>query len=215
MAPNVGTRYTTAAEAYEALKPLKATATSTDFIPPISIPWKLVGVSMVGAILGTAIGIVAHSHFPPAKEIVEDTNISNISEAVEWYKKGRKLAVTKEYQEALKTFDRAIALRPKYAEAWANRCWALTNLGEYEEGLVSCDRALDITPNYAWAMGYRALALLELKRPSEAILTLDRRLEIQSRHSWSWVLRGRAQIKLKQYQEASTFEWRCRDRRLP
>ena len=66
--------------------------------------------------------------------------------------------------EALASYDRALALRPDYAEALNNRGNALQELKRYDEALASYDRALTLRPDYAEALNNRGNALQELKR---------------------------------------------------
>ncbi len=217
--PNVSYRYSSAALALSALQPLsvRASLAANNFalpLPlgkspgdssggsPVAIPWKLVAVSFVGTVLGVGMSFGAYSLLCPSMTEGKQPNVASLAEGVEWYRKGRKLAVKKEYKAALEAYDEAIALNPEHANAWANRCWALNKLEQYESALVACDRALEIVPNHSWAMGRKALALFELERLEEALQTLDRSLSIRSRDYWSWGLRGRVQLKLKQYHGA-------------
>jgi tetratricopeptide (TPR) repeat protein len=48
--------------------------------------------------------------------------------------------------EALASYDRALAVRPQYAEALSNRGITLQNLKRFDEALVSYDRALAVRP---------------------------------------------------------------------
>jgi protein O-GlcNAc transferase len=70
----------------------------------------------------------------------------------------------KRYEEALTSYDRAIAIKPDYAEAYYNRGNALQELKRLEEALASYDRAIEIKPDYAEAYSNRGNALKELKR---------------------------------------------------
>ena len=58
--------------------------------------------------------------------------------------------------EALASLDRALAIKPDYADALANRGNALIDLGRAEEALASYDKALAINP--ALAHGAEALS---------------------------------------------------------
>ncbi|NQE52135.1 Photosystem I assembly protein Ycf3, partial [ANME-1 cluster archaeon GoMg3.2] len=53
------------------------------------------------------------------------------------------------YEEALKAIDKAIVLKPDYAEAWNNRGVALDDLGRYEEALKAFDKAIELKPDDA------------------------------------------------------------------
>ena len=58
------------------------------------------------------------------------------------------------------SYDRALALRPDYAEALYNRGVTLHELKRFEEALASYDRALTLRPDYAEAHQNEALCRL-------------------------------------------------------
>jgi tetratricopeptide (TPR) repeat protein len=70
---------------------------------------------------------------------------------------------------ALASYDRALELRPDYAEALLNRGNPLHELEQCEEVLASYDRALKLRPDYAEALFNRSNTLHELKRFEEAL----------------------------------------------
>ena len=73
----------------------------------------------------------------------------------------------KQPQAALESYDRAIALRPDYAEAFNNRGNALLDLKQPQAALESYDRAIALKPDYAEAFNNRgnALRILSNHRP--------------------------------------------------
>ena len=64
--------------------------------------------------------------------------------------------------EALASYDEAVALRPDRAEARYNRGGALQGLGRLEEALASYEEALAIKANHVEALVNRGVALREL-----------------------------------------------------
>ena len=63
------------------------------------------------------------------------------------YNRGVTLKALKRFEEALASYDRALAVRPDYAEAFSNRGNTLQELKRFEEALASFDRALKLRPN--------------------------------------------------------------------
>jgi tetratricopeptide (TPR) repeat protein len=51
------------------------------------------------------------------------------------------------YEEAVKSYDEAIAIQSNKHEAWINRGIALTKLQRYKEALASYNQAITIQPN--------------------------------------------------------------------
>ena len=61
--------------------------------------------------------------------------------------KGYSLAELGRQEEAVASFDRAIALDRDYADAWAGGGYSLAELGGWEEAVVSFDRAIALKPD--------------------------------------------------------------------
>ena len=85
----------------------------------------------------------------------------------------------KRFDEALASYDRALAVQPNYAEALSNRGWTLHELKRFEEALASYDRALAVRPDYAEALSNGGTALYELKRFEEALASYDKALAVR------------------------------------
>src|SRR5262249_26828244 len=79
----------------------------------------------------------------------------------------------------LASYDRALALKPDYAEAHSNRGVALCALGRPDEALASFDRALAIRPDAAGALVNRGNALADMKRNDEAVTWHERAIAIK------------------------------------
>src|SRR6185437_14878935 len=64
------------------------------------------------------------------------------------------------FEEALASYDRALALRPDFAEALSNRGNALRELDRFEEAMASFERAIALRPDFAEAHFNAAHCLL-------------------------------------------------------
>jgi len=102
---------------------------------------------------------------------------------------------------ALYPADRAIELKPDYAEAWCNRGNALNDLKRHGEALSSYDRAIELKPDCAEAWSNRGVALNYLKRHEEALASYDRAIELKPDYAEAWYDRGNALIDLKRHEE--------------
>ncbi|MFZ0693638.1 MAG: tetratricopeptide repeat-containing glycosyltransferase family protein, partial [Alphaproteobacteria bacterium] len=100
-------------------------------------------------------------------------------------------------EEALASYDRALAIRPDYADALYSRGITLCDLKRPEEALASYDRALAIRPDHAEALNNRGITLCDLKRPEEALASFDRALAIGPDHAEALNNRGNALLDLK------------------
>jgi predicted TPR repeat methyltransferase len=83
----------------------------------------------------------------------------------------------------LESYDRAIALRPDYAEAFTNRGIVLAELDRPEEALQSYERAVAIAPDYAEAFYNRGNALRDLCRIEDAAESYERAIALVPEHA--------------------------------
>ncbi|HEY1311446.1 MAG TPA: tetratricopeptide repeat protein, partial [Pseudolabrys sp.] len=123
---------------------------------------------------------------------------------------GLILDALKRYDEAVASFDQALKLKSKYAEAHNNRGATLVTLGRGEEGLESCRKALAIKPDYVEAHYNAGTALRVLGRYEEALKSFDRALALRPNYFKAHNNRGAVLEGLKWYDEALA----CYDRAL-
>jgi tetratricopeptide (TPR) repeat protein len=108
----------------------------------------------------------------------------------------------KRVDEALASCDRAITIKPDYAEANSNRGITLKELKRLDEALASYDRAIILKPDYAEASYNRSITLQELKRLDEALVSYDRAIALKPDYAEAYSNRGNALKDLKRVDEA-------------
>ena len=118
------------------------------------------------------------------------------------YNRGLALREAGRFQEALASYDRALALDPNHPGAHNNRAVALQDLDRVEEALASYDRALGINPNLSEAHHGRANALHRLRRFEEALASYDRSLELSPGRAAAFSHRGVVLHALNRHEEA-------------
>ena len=110
-------------------------------------------------------------------------------------------------ETAVASFDRALKVRPHYAEALSNRGLTLHELTRYDDALASFDDALKVQPNHAEALFNRGLSLHQLKRFEEAVASFDGALKVRPDYVEALSNRGNVLRELKRYGEAlASFE---------
>ena len=118
-----------------------------------------------------------------------------------WHNRGVILAELRRLEEAVDSFDKALAIQST-AEAWTNRGAALLNLMRLEEALCSFDKALAIKPAFVGALYNRGNALMELERYPEAVAAFDNML-VQAPNSFeAWNNRGAALHEIKRFADS-------------
>ena len=105
-------------------------------------------------------------------------------------------------QEALLSFEQAIAIKPDYYDAWLNRGIVLNLKKKYEEALLSYDRAIQIEFDSYIAWLQKGAILFRQKKYKEALLSFERAIEIEPNLHIGWFNRGVILNDQKKYEEA-------------
>ena len=107
-------------------------------------------------------------------------------------------------QEAVTSYEKAIQLKPDYAEAYCNRGVALQELGKLDEAVASNSKAIQLKPEYAEAYFNRGNALHELDRLDEAVASYEKAIQLRPDYAKAYYNRGVTLKDLGQLQEAVT-----------
>ena len=81
-------------------------------------------------------------------------------------------------EEASEKFDKALAVNPKSAIAWAGKGVALINMKRHEEAMDCFDKSILIDPKVAFAWEGKGIALMGLGRHRDAVPFFDMALNI-------------------------------------
>ncbi|MEG4282701.1 tetratricopeptide repeat protein [Microcoleus sp. A006_D1] len=192
-------RYSSAGETLEAIKELKNCFSGTvPVLPPVAAknPHKprrklyfkigaiasLIGITIIASIYGV--------------------NTFNSANATDLHNRGITLYNLSKFEEALAAYDRAITLRPDYAEVWQEKAKTLYELKKYKESQSAYDKAIELKPEYLEAWTGRGYALDKLQQSKEAIASFDNALKIQPDYPAAWEGRGDALLDSQRYEEA-------------
>src|SRR5258708_4710065 len=106
-----------------------------------------------------------HGRFEEGAELARKSLDSDPNQARSHVILGRALHALGFHDDALASFDRAIAQAPELAPAHANRADVLSKIGRNAEALDSYDRALALAPDSIAVWMTRGVALIPLTRP--------------------------------------------------
>jgi protein O-GlcNAc transferase len=95
---------------------------------------------------------------------------------------GNVLAAQNRRDEALASFDKALAARPDLFEALFNRANLLLELKRAEEALKNYDRVIALRPDFASGWNNRGTALRNLQRLDEALASFSRAAALSPAH---------------------------------
>jgi tetratricopeptide (TPR) repeat protein len=116
--------------------------------------------------------------------------------------RGNTYQLMEHYEEALKDFDLAIELDPKYGSAIANRGRTYHLMGRYEEALKDFDLAIELNPKDNRAFSLRGRTYRRMKHYEEALKDFDMAIELDPKYTWSIASRGQTYRSMKRYEEA-------------
>jgi tetratricopeptide (TPR) repeat protein len=116
--------------------------------------------------------------------------------------RGNTLKSLGRFEEALASYDSALAFDSGFLPAWNNRGVILKKLNRLEQALVSYDRALALNPDLAIVLTNRANVANELGRVAEALSGYDRALALNPGEADAANGRGNVMRKLDRIPEA-------------
>jgi tetratricopeptide (TPR) repeat protein len=122
--------------------------------------------------------------------------------AVDWFKKGVRGYRTKNYQDAMKAYDKAIEIDPNYAGAYAGRASIYNQWGKHAQALQESEQAVKIDPNLAWGFNTRGYAQIGLLNYPKGIEDLNKAMELAPKYAWPYCNRSWAYFMLKNYHQA-------------
>jgi tetratricopeptide (TPR) repeat protein len=133
-------------------------------------------------------------------QVLKETEITQKSQ--DFFNEGTDYFVKEKYEQAIASYDKAIAIKADYHEAWDNRGSALDDLQRYSEAIASYDRAIAIKPDYYYSWHNRGVSLEKLQSYPEAIESYDKAIDIKPDYYNSWHGRGVSLENLQSYSEA-------------
>ena len=115
---------------------------------------------------------------------------------------GRILNLLDRHQDALESYEKALAINPDHPAALMNYAGTLLSLHLPDKALPLLDRLLRLDPNSSIALHNRCIALIDLTRYEEAIAETDKLLARDKKDPEAWSKRGIAFARLQRYDDA-------------
>ena len=122
--------------------------------------------------------------------------------ALRLYNQGNTLIEAGEFESAISAFDRALANRNDFAQAWTNRGFAQGKLNRHPEKFSSCVRATEVAPEFAEAWNCRGLALFDLQQYESALEEYNRAIAVDADFYRGWFNKGQVLLRMGRPREA-------------
>ena len=118
-----------------------------------------------------------------------------------WFSVGY-LAMDEDPKGSVLANDRAIRLKPDYAEAYNNRGAAKHELGRHEDAMADYNEAIRLKPDYAEAYRNRSAAKGSLGRHEDAMADYNEAIRLKPDYAEAYRNRGAAKGSLGQHEDA-------------
>jgi tetratricopeptide (TPR) repeat protein len=93
-------------------------------------------------------------------------------------KRGLEYQESEDQQSARDMFDRALAIKPEYAEAWNRRALLFFNDGKYDEAIADLESTITYEPRHFGAWIGLGMIFESIERPEAALKAYRKALEI-------------------------------------
>lgn len=134
--------------------------------------------------------------------IVEETDSDLAARA--WFSVGYLYSQEGEPEKAIPAYDKAIYLRPDYAEAYNNRGASNGELGQYDAAITDLNEAIVLDPNDAEAYYNRGIVHFTRDEYESAYADFDKAIRLKPTHIRAFINRGSSRARLGQYDAAIT-----------
>jgi len=155
------------------------------------------------ALYSLAVILLRRSEAPAALDLLAPAAAQGIGFAPVWFAHGTALQGLGRREEALASYDQALALQPDYTEVLINSGVLLRELHRHGQALERFNRVLITKPDHETALANCAVLLTEFKRSEDAQRMLERLLVINPDYDYG--------LGLLAYERLHVCDWRDAD----
>jgi tetratricopeptide (TPR) repeat protein/tRNA A-37 threonylcarbamoyl transferase component Bud32 len=119
-------------------------------------------------------------------------------------RRGLAHAATRNYEQAMVAYTKAIQLDPHYAEVYINRSTAHLLMENYGQAVADCNQALELAPDFVAAYTNRGIAYTGLRDYTRALADYDQAIALTPHNVYAYYNQGNTYLWMGQYQEAIT-----------
>lgn len=125
-----------------------------------------------------------------------------IQDSRAYNKRGLAYISTRNYEQAMVDFSKAIAIDPEYAEAYNNRSTAHLLMDNFGQAVVDCTQALRFAPDFVAAYVNRGIAYTGLREYEQALADYNKAIELAPQNVYAYYNRANTYLWMDKYKEA-------------
>jgi len=124
----------------------------------------------------------------PASETTNHVNYDDNSEFQkrDLYQKGVNQMASEKLEDAIRSFELALRIDPKYVDSWIKKGYAHFHLAQYPVAISSYDKALDVDVNNGEAWNLKGLAYYRMNNYEKAVEACEKAIDINPNDGMSW-----------------------------
>ena len=122
--------------------------------------------------------------------------------AEDYFVQGLHKDYCQDYKGAIEDYNKAIELKPNYADAYCNRGISRINLSDYKGAIEDYNKAIELKPDYAEAYNNRGISRKSLSNYKGAIKDYNKAIELKPDNPNLYYNRGLARTALKENDKA-------------
>ncbi len=127
----------------------------------------------------------------------------NIDQANEWYEKGCNQKNSGLYDDAIKSFEKAIEYDPKNALYWFSKGDVEMTRNKNDEALESFEKAIEYDPKNGRYWAWKGDVLMQrFEKYDEALQSYDKAIEYDQTNHLAWSSKGEISAIQKNYDDA-------------
>ncbi len=120
-----------------------------------------------------------------------------VRDAMYFYREAMGCYLAGDFEQALRSYSRALERNSVFLEAWAGQIRMLIELGEYPEAVIWADKAMEAFPNHPELIAAKAAACLRDAKPEKAMGFSDFSISQENAGPWVWLARAEVLMERK------------------
>jgi tetratricopeptide (TPR) repeat protein len=137
-----------------------------------------------------------------AKEYNKTVEDAKLILAFSYYNRGTAYIHKGEYDNAIEDYNKAIELKPDFAEAYNNRGNTYSDKGEYDNAIEDYNKAIKLKPDFAVAYNNRGNAYYYKGEYDNAIEDFNKAIELKPNYALAYYTRGIVYAIINEYDNA-------------